>query len=74
MVAWVAVLLPLSAQNTGGALDSDRPVWQESDPDGAWYLANRRALVGRGCSVNKLVTSWELAHGSISSTISPMKI
>ena len=55
MVAWVAALLPLSAQDTGGVLDPDRPVWQESDPDGAWYLANRRALVGRGCSVNKLV-------------------
>ena len=55
MVAWVAALLPLSAQDTGGVLDPDRPVWQESDPNGAWYLANRRALVGRGCSVNKLV-------------------
>ena len=36
-------------------MDPTRPLWQQNNPDGENYLENRKALVGRGCSVNKLV-------------------
>lgn len=36
---------------------SGKPVWQQSDPKGANYLKNRRALVGRGCEVDMLVNT-----------------
>ena len=32
-----------------------KPVWQQTNPDAGYYLKNRRALVGPGCTVNKLV-------------------
>lgn len=32
-----------------------KPVWQQTNPDADYYLKNRRALVGPGCTVNKLV-------------------
>ena len=34
---------------------TDKPVWQQISSQGANYLSNRRALVGRHCMVNKLV-------------------
>ncbi|MBR1474473.1 MAG: hypothetical protein IJ613_02725 [Muribaculaceae bacterium] len=35
-----------------------KPIWQQSNPaDAATYLANRRALVGRHCMVNKLINA-----------------
>ena len=55
----VSALLPLQAQGQesgeGKLLDPTRPLWQQNNPDGENYLENRRALVGRGCAVNKLV-------------------
>ena len=55
----VSALLPLQAQGQesgeGKPLDPTRPLWQQNNPDGENYLENRKALVGRGCSVNKLV-------------------
>lgn len=32
-----------------------KPVWQQTNPDADYYLKNRRALVGPGCTVNKIV-------------------
>ena len=56
-VLGAAIWLPgqVSAQDSGYPLDPERPVWQEQDSNQPNYLENRRALVGRGCSVNKLV-------------------
>lgn len=34
---------------------ADKPVWQQSNPNGENYLTNRRALTGRHCMVNKLI-------------------
>ena len=34
---------------------ADKPVWQQSDPNGENYLKNRRALTGRHCMINKLI-------------------
>ena len=55
----VSAMLPMRAQaqetGEGNPLDPARPVWQQNDPNGDHYLENRRALVGRGCAVNKLI-------------------
>ena len=50
-IFFLFLLLPLLAAAQG----TYRPEWQQADPDGEYYLTNRRALVGRGCLVNKLV-------------------
>lgn len=38
-----------------GLLDPERPVYQEENSQGANYMKNRKALVGRYCVVNKLI-------------------
>lgn len=45
--------ISLGAIGAENSVSDDRKVWQESNPDGANYLSNRRALVGRGCMVNR---------------------
>lgn len=42
---------------SGAVSESTKPVWQQSDPNGANYLKHRRALVGRGCEVDMLVNT-----------------
>ena len=59
--------LPTRADDTptaDGQLDGRRTIWYDRDPNENqptvknWrYLTNRRALVGRGCYVNKLVSA-----------------
>ena len=59
--------LPTRADDTptaDGQLDGRRTIWYDHDPNENqptvenWrYLTNRRALVGRGCYVNKLVSA-----------------
>ena len=34
---------------------TDKPVWQQTDPNGANYIGHRRALTGRHCMINKLI-------------------
>ncbi len=34
---------------------TDKPVWQQTDANGANYIGHRRALTGRHCMVNKLI-------------------
>lgn len=36
---------------------SSRPVWQQTDPNEAYYLKNRRALTGTGCCVNRMTST-----------------
>lgn len=36
---------------------SSRPVWQQTDPNGEYYLENRRALTGTGCCVNRMTST-----------------
>ena len=45
--------ISLGAIGAENSVSDDRKLWQESNPDGADYLSNRRALVGRGCMVNR---------------------
>lgn len=45
--------ISLGAIGAENSVSDDRKVWQESNPDGADYLSNRRALVGHGCTVNR---------------------
>lgn len=45
--------ISLGAIGAENSVSDDRKVWQESYPDRADYLSNRRALVGRGCMVNR---------------------
>lgn len=45
--------ISLGAIGAENSVSDDRKVWQESNPDGDDYLSNRRALVGRGCMVNR---------------------
>ena len=45
--------ISLGAIGAENSVSDDRKVWQESDPDRDDYLSNRRALVGRGCMVNR---------------------
>lgn len=45
--------ISLGAIGAENSVSDDRKVWQESNPDKADYLSNRRALVGRGCMVNR---------------------
>lgn len=45
--------ISLGAIGAENSVSDDRKVWQESNPAGADYLSNRRALVGRGCMVNR---------------------
>lgn len=45
--------ISLGAIGAENSVSDDRKVWQESYPDRANYLSNRRALVGRGCMVNR---------------------
>ena len=43
-------LIAIGAENS---TSDNRKVWQESNSAGENYLSNRRALVGRGCMVNR---------------------
>lgn len=45
--------ISLGAIGAENSVSDDRKVWQDNNPDGANYLSNRRALVGRGCMVNR---------------------
>lgn len=45
--------ISLGAIGAENSVSDDRKVWQESNPDKDNYLSNRRALVGRGCMVNR---------------------
>lgn len=45
--------ISLGAIGAENSVSDDRKLWQESDPAEANYLSNRRALVGRGCMVNR---------------------
>lgn len=45
--------ISLGAIGAENSVSDDRKLWQESNPDKANYLSNRRALVGRGCMVNR---------------------
>lgn len=45
--------ISLGAIGAENSVSDDRKLWQESNPDKANYLSNRRALVGRGCTVNR---------------------
>lgn len=45
--------ISLGAIGAENSVSDDRKVWQESVPARADYLSNRRALVGRGCMVNR---------------------
>ena len=45
--------ISLGAIGAENSVSDDRKVWQESNPDRDDYLSNRRALVGRGCMVNR---------------------
>lgn len=70
LLALLLPVLPCAAQSStdtptaDGQLDSRRTVWYDRDANENqpsvknWrYLTNRRALVGRGCTVNKLVSA-----------------
>ena len=49
---------PARAQGDGGSLTDDRrPIYQQTDPDAPFYMANRRALVGTSCVVNRVVSA-----------------
>ena len=39
-----------------------KTVWQQTDPNGANFLSHRRALTGRHCMVNKLVSVVEVGN------------
>ena len=41
---------------------TSKPVWQQTDPSGANYIDPRRALTGRHCMVNKLVSVVEVGN------------
>lgn len=45
--------ISLGAIGAENSVSDDRKLWQESNPDKDNYLSNRRALVGRGCMVNR---------------------
>lgn len=45
--------ISLGAIGAENSVSDDRKLWQESNPAEANYLSNRRALVGRGCMVNR---------------------
>ena len=49
---------PAQAQDEGGSVTDDRrPIYQQTDPDAPFYMANRRALVGTSCVVNRVVSA-----------------
>lgn len=50
--------VPAQAQDEGGSVTDDRrPIYQQTDPDAPFYMANRRALVGTSCVVNRVVSA-----------------
>lgn len=56
LLACPAVLA--QAQDEGGSVTDDRrPIYQQTDPDAPFYMANRRALVGTSCVVNRVVSA-----------------
>ena len=67
LLQFATAVLAQSASDTptaDGLLDSRRTVWYDRDANenqptvSNWkYLENRRALVGSGCTVNKLVSA-----------------
>lgn len=58
---WLAACMLLVALAAGAA--DVKPVLQETDANGANYLANRRALVGSGCVVNSLFDGVKVVGG-----------
>ncbi|MBR6926596.1 MAG: hypothetical protein IKH52_05245, partial [Bacteroidaceae bacterium] len=79
MVAFVllmATALPTSAQteDTGDVDDAESaamartkqnaPTLQETDPTGANYFGERRALVGRHCAVNRVINVVAVGSGT----------
>lgn len=55
---FTGLLLLFSVQSLADAAgNTEKPVLQQNAPDGKDYFSNRRALVGRGCEVNKLVNT-----------------
>ena len=42
---------------------SSRPVWQQTDPNGEYYLENRRALTRTGCSINRIIQQVDVLGG-----------
>ena len=49
--------VPAQAQDEGGSVTDDRrPIYQQTDPEAPFYMANRRALVGTSCVVNRVVS------------------
>ena len=53
------LLSPLAAN-----ADDAKPVYQDTDSNGANYLANRRALVGPGCVINSLFDGVKVVAGT----------
>lgn len=50
--------VPAQAQDEGGSVTDDRrPIYQQTDPEAPFYMANRRALVGTSCVVNRVVSA-----------------
>ena len=45
--------ISLGAIGAENSVSDDRKVWQDNNSDEENYLSNRRALVGRGCMVNR---------------------
>ena len=58
VVLLVCPAVPAQAQDEGGSVTDDRrPIYQQTDPDAPFYMANRRALVGTSCVVNRVVSA-----------------
>ena len=57
LAAALLLCVPAGVAQTPGLSSDRRLVYQESDPAAPNYLANRRALVGTSCVVNRLVTA-----------------
>lgn len=53
-----------STSGTGTTSTTTKPVYQDTDPDGANYLPRRRALVGPHCMVNSLETTVAVGSGT----------
>lgn len=55
MITALLTMLLSAVPLIGYAVSSNtKPTWQENNETGANYLTNRRALVGRGCMVNRV--------------------
>ncbi len=74
---FLAFILPVAVfaeEDTGDVDDAESaamaktkanaPVMQETDPTGANYLSNRRALVGKHCAVNRVINIVAVGSGT----------